>query len=253
MNVLSIFAHPDDETMMVGGTLALLSRNGAQVYFISATRGEGGENGEPPLCTLEELGGVREQELRCAVRALGGAGLEFLGYVDPRVGPDNQLFSYSSDLALMVDQVKEMADRLDAQVIFTHGSNGEYGHPAHLFTHQAVRHAVEDLGERGPLLYTAHANYPDHPRPRLANKDDPAHLIVDIRPVLKQKQAAAMCHLTQHDLFVRNASKEAGRLLTVPEVILPVESLHRVYPPASNPLHDILADWLRETSLVQER
>jgi hypothetical protein len=50
-----------------------------------------------------------------------------------------------------------------------------------------------------------------------------------------------MCHRTQHALFVRRASEEAGRQLSVPEVILPVESLHRVHPPAEGQVDDALA------------
>ena len=98
MNVLAFFAHPDDETMLAGGTLALLARQGVQVHYLSATRGEGGEAGEPPLCSLEDLGQVREEELACAVAALGGSSLDFLGYTDPRVGPDDELYAYSDDL-----------------------------------------------------------------------------------------------------------------------------------------------------------
>jgi hypothetical protein len=64
--------------------------------------------------------------------------------------------------------------------------------------------------------------------------------------VLQQKTEAALCHATQHALFVRQQSKEAGRALSVPEVILRVESLHRVSPPVegSEEVHDALADLL---------
>ncbi|MCI0520192.1 MAG: hypothetical protein L0Z70_08025, partial [Chloroflexi bacterium] len=79
--------------------------------------------------------------------------------------------------------------------------------------------------------YTGVANFPDHPRPRLVNKDDPAHLILDITPAAEEKIQAALCHCTQNALFVRRASQEAGRPMSVREVLLRVESLHRVYPP----------------------
>jgi N-acetylglucosamine malate deacetylase 2 len=253
MNILSFFAHPDDETMMVGGTLAILARTGAKIHFVSATRGEGGENGEPPLCSQEELGRFRAEELSCAVQALGGAGLEFFDYIDPRVGPGDELFSYSENLERVASQLKEVILRRHAQVLFTHGSNGEYGHPAHLFTHRAAMQAVSELGEQAPLVYSPHASYPEHPRPRLMNRDDPADLVIDITPVLEQKIAAAMCHRTQHALFIRNSSKEAGRLMTVPEVILPDESLHRQYPNVNrHPLQDALVDALRAAGVVRE-
>ena len=47
MNVLAFFAHPDDETMLIGGTLAILAQNGVRVHYVCATRGEGGEVGRP--------------------------------------------------------------------------------------------------------------------------------------------------------------------------------------------------------------
>ena len=244
MNILAFFAHPDDETMLAGGTLALLAAQGNQVHYLSATRGEGGETGEPPLCSIEELGDVREKELLCAVQALGGRSLTFLGYVDPRVGPENELFPYSQDLTLLAGQVAASIRQFGVEVVFTHGSNGEYGHPAHVVTHQAARIAVESLGEGGPMLYTVSASFPEHPRPFLTNQDDPAHLILDVSPVLEKKTQAALCHRTQHALFLRKASEEAGRQLSVPEVILRQEGLHRVFPVWEEGTEDILTEVL---------
>lgn len=234
MNVLAFFAHPDDETMMAGGALMLLARQGNQVHYYSATRGEGGETGEPPLCTFEELGTVREEELVCAIRTLSGSSLTFLGYVDPRIGPDNKLYPFDANLATLAGQIAASIRQHQAEAVFSHGSNGEYGHPAHVLMHQAVSLAIESLGEEAPLFYSANAAYPGHPRPRLMNKDDPAHIVLDISPVREQKVQAALCHKTQNALFVRNASQEAGHLVSVPEVILPTESFHRVYPPLAN-------------------
>lgn len=252
LNILAIFAHPDDETMITGGTLALLASQGARVTFLSATRGEGGENGDPPVCTIEELGTVRSDELRCAVAALGGAGLEFLGYVDPRVGPEDELFPYTTDLDRLVEQIKEAVIRLQADAVFTHGSSGEYGHPAHLITHQAVLRALQGLGERAPLMYTAYAAYPDHPRPRSMNRDDPAHLIIDLTPVLDRKIAAALCHTSQNALFVRRPSQTAGRAMTVPEIVLVEESIHRTLPPVDGRVEDAVAGLLRQTGFARE-
>jgi LmbE family N-acetylglucosaminyl deacetylase len=239
MNILAFFAHPDDETMLAGGALALLAQDGAQVHFLCATRGEGGEVGEPPACTIEELGDVREQELVCAVRALGGRSLTFLGHTDPRVGPENTLYAFTDDLVQLSGQVAASIRQVKADVLITHGSNGEYGHPAHVISHQAARVAVESLGGEAPLFYTAAAFFPEHPRPRLTNQDEPAHLVLDVSPVLPQKTAAALCHRTQHALFTRRASEEAGRLLTVPEVILTLEGYHRALPPVDGAPRDI--------------
>jgi N-acetylglucosamine malate deacetylase 2 len=253
MDILAFFAHPDDETMLCGGTLALLARRGAHVHILSATRGEGGEMGDPPLCTRENLGSVRESELNCAAIALGTASLTVMDYTDPTVGPGEELYAFTGDVEGLAVQIVEAIHYRNAGAIITHGVNGEYGHPAHKLAHRAVLRAVEVLGDEAPLLYTVQATFPDHPYPRLANADAPAHLLVDVTPVLKQKTDAALCHRTQHDLFIRHRSEEAGRRLTVPEVIMPIESLHRVYPPVKDPsaLHDPLANLLLASGIAR--
>lgn len=247
MNVLAFFAHPDDETMLSGGALALLSRFGAHVHFLCATRGEGGEVGEPPLCTPGELGELREQEMACAVRTLGGKSLAFLDYQDPRIGPHDELYPYTDDIAILAKQVANYIEEQRIKVVITHGSNGEYGHPAHVLTHQAALCAVESNAEaeNAPLLYTVSAQFPEHPKPRLVNTDDPAHLVLDISPVLSQKIAAAMCHRSQHALFVRRTSKEAGRQVSLPEVIMQLEGLHRAWPKTTETPDDVLVDTLK--------
>ena len=241
--------------MLAGGTLALLARAGAQVHYLSATRGEGGEVGEPPVTTTELLGEVREAELVCAVQALGGKSLTFLDYEDPRIGPGDELFAYAADLTMLAGQVAATMRQFDIDVLLSHGVNGEYGHPAHVLTHNAARLAFEARSreevEKSLLFYTVGAAFPEHPRPRLTNSDTPAHFIVDIRPALQQKTAAALCHRSQHALFTRRSSEEAGRQLSVPEVVerIYLEGLHRAAPAVGGDapqdrLRDLLAPWL---------
>lgn len=250
MNVIAFFAHPDDETILAGGTLALLADGGAQVHFLCATRGEGGELGEPPVCTREELGQVREQELVCAVQALRGRSLTFLGHVDPLVGDGGEVHAYSDNLSFVAGQLASSIDQFEADVILTHGSNGEYGHPAHIFTYQAALTAVSARHAQGraPLLYTVAATFPSHPYPRLANQDDPADLVLEINPVFERKLAAALCHRTQNALFVRWASAEVGHPVALTDVMMTMESLHRVTPPTNgrqdDPLVAALAPYL---------
>ena len=241
MNILAFFAHPDDETMLAGGALALLAHAGANVHYLCATRGEGGETGEPPLCQPEQLGEVREDELACAVHALHGASLDFLGYCDPRVGPDEELFAYTNQPGEVVHHLLAEVREKDIQAIVTHGLNGEYGHPAHALSYRAAHQAVESLGTAAPLLYCVMASFPAHPRPRLMNKDQPAHFVLDITPALPTKTKAALCHQTQHALFVRRPSQEAGRQLSVPEVIMTLEGMHRAYPATPGDSQDELA------------
>lgn len=241
MNLLAFFAHPDDETMLCGGTLALLAKNGADIHYLCATRGEGGEAGDPPLCSREELGAFRQIELEQAVHVLQGKSLTILDYVDPNVGENDRLFPYTSDIDKLVREVVREIQRTRPIALITHGSNGEYGHPAHLLTHQAACLAIESIQQYAPMLYTIQASFAEHPKPRLANKDDPAHIIIDISSVLQVKIEAALRHRTQHALFVRRSSEQAGRTVSVPETISSIESLHRASPPLNGRLDDTLA------------
>ena len=234
--LLCVVAHPDDETMLCGGTLARLAARDVAVHILSLTRGEGGEAGEPPRCSRAELGAVREQEMRCAVEKLGVRTLTFLGYVDPEVGPDDTLFAPEANFDTLVGQIADVIRRLGPGAALTHGSNGEYGHPAHKLTHAATKQAVISLpatmGRLAPPLYSFSAMYPGHPYPRLANADDPAEAVVDVSAFLDQKEAAALCHVTQNELFVRRRSQQAGRLITVREALLTEEAFHRQWPVA---------------------
>ena len=249
MNVLAFFAHPDDETMLAGGTLALLAEKGAQVHYLSATRGEGGETGEPPLCSIDELGEVREEELVCAVGALGGRSLTFLGYTDPRMGEDEQLYPYTEDTTFLAGQVAASIRQFNIDAVISHGTNGEYGHPAHIITHQSALTAVMSFDDYTPSLFTVAAHYSTYPYPRLANEADQADIVIDINPVAEKKIKAALCHRTQHDLFVRWTSQQAGRELTVPEVVMLQESYHQAYPQGSEvPLTEMLKPWSIEFS-----
>ncbi len=223
--------------MLCGGVLALLAARGARVHIASLTRGEGGEMGEPPLTDREHLGEVREAELVCAVQALGGKSLTFLGYIDPVVGPEDKLFAPEHNPVMLAGQIVNTIKQFEAEVVLTHGTNGEYGHPAHLLVNQMTLAAVASLQKEAetdnslvlPSLYTFSANFLNHPYPRLANKDDNADLILDVSTRLDQKEAAALCHKTQNALFVRRRSKELGRQITVREALLPIEGLHRVF------------------------
>jgi len=230
MRILTIITHPDDETMLTGGALALLRKTGADIFYLCATRGEGGELGEPPVCVRREIGRLRESELQKAVEALGGGHIEFMDYIDPLVGVDEKLYPFTNEVDGLIKKLRNYIDQINPDAVITHGVNGEYGHPGHILTHSAVRSTVESLGEDGPLLYTFCADFPNHPRTRHANPDNPAHIILDVSSVMDQKIKAAYSHRSQNALFVRRRSKKAGYMFTVPEILLPVESLHRVLP-----------------------
>lgn len=244
-SILVLVAHPDDETILMGGTLALLARKGIAVHVASLTRGEGGEVGEPPVAEREGLGNAREQEMVAAVRALGGRSLTFLGYVDPTVGPGEALFAPEHDPVMLAGQLVNSIKQIKPEVVLTHGSNGEYGHPAHLLMHRMALAAVSSLGEGAPSLWACAAAYRNHPYPRLSNVDDAADLVVDVRETLAQKEAAALAHRSQTALFVRRRSLAAGRPLSVRDVLLTEESFHCLTPGHPD---DPFPGWLGDTA-----
>jgi LmbE family N-acetylglucosaminyl deacetylase len=225
LNVLSYFAHPDDETMFLGGTIAYLTGCGVEVHFICATRGEGGDVGDPPICNREDLGRVREEELRCAVDVLGGSSLHFSGFKDPEVGPNGELYSFTNDPRKAAADLKEIILDLRPQVILTHGKDGEYGHPAHVQAHQILGLALDDDPGLSPSVYTP--GYLSRETGQFIPTPD---ILLDISRWKDQKLMAALCHRSQHDLFVRSGSARAGRPVSIPEMIRPVEALKRVRP-----------------------
>ena len=83
LRLMCVMAHPDDESLGVGATLARYRAEGVEIHLVTATRGERGWFGAPDGNPgLEELGKVREAELREAARVLGLASLAFLDYID---------------------------------------------------------------------------------------------------------------------------------------------------------------------------
>lgn len=242
--MLAAFAHPDDETILIGGTLAMLATRGASTALVSATRGEGGERGEPPITTQDRLGEVREAELRCAAAALGLARVEFLGYHDPPFPEGGEGHTFTEDLDAVRDALLRRLWQGKYDAVLTHGSEGEYGHHAHLQMHHACLQAVKEISEREISLYGVSAFYEGHPKPRLANRRDQAHYVIDIQPWFGSKLSAAECHRTQHALFLRKASEEAERRVGLEEVLLREESLHRIHPRVGDLNRDPLARFL---------
>jgi N-acetyl-1-D-myo-inositol-2-amino-2-deoxy-alpha-D-glucopyranoside deacetylase len=152
LTLMAVFAHPDDESFGIGGTMA---RYGAdpdvRVVLVCATRGEAGEISDPKLATPDRLGEVREQELRCACGLMGVQTLHFLGYRDSGMAgtPENQ-----DARALAMAEPDEAVGRLVAlvrserpDVVVTHDTTGGYGHPDHIAVHRHTTAAFTAAGD----------------------------------------------------------------------------------------------------------
>lgn len=141
LTLMAVFAHPDDESFGIGGTLA---RYGAdpdvRVVLVCATRGEAGEISDPNLATPERLGQVREEELRCACRTLGVDALYLLGYRDSGMAgaPDNRhpRALTMADPDQVVGQITALIRRERPDVLVTFDETGGYGHPDHVAIHR---------------------------------------------------------------------------------------------------------------------
>lgn len=190
--VLMVIAHPDDE-LFASGLLCELSARGRECHLACLTRGEGGITGG---VTREELGRQREAELRASAAALGAASVEFLGHVDP-LGKAHRTFAPVVSAKELAAQLTGLLERLRPSLIVTHGSGGEYWHPAHLLVHHAV--FLASAGRHDIL--TIHAWQEGHALPGLLNRDDPADLLIDATPHRDRRLAAFRAHASQHDYF----------------------------------------------------
>ena len=129
LKLMAILAHPDDESLGVGGTLAKYATEGVDVALLTATRGERGrfhghraEEEEHPGAAA--LAGIREQELRAAVSVLGVRRVSLLDY------PDQQLACANPHEAIASIACELRRSRPD--VVVTFGPDGAYGHPDHI-------------------------------------------------------------------------------------------------------------------------
>ncbi len=229
-------AHPDDE-LYAAGLLACLAARGVDVHLVCLTRGEGGSPGNPPVATREGLGAAREAELRASAAALGihSRNVELLGFVDPvpqgrALAPD---ISPDRLAGLIADVLRTQA----AEAILTHGSNGEYGHPAHRLLHEAARQAAASLGV---VLYTVNAVAPGAVLWGGENRDDPADLVFDPAPFEDAKALAFASHASQRHIWLTpgGPATEIGYLRAQGFR----ETVRRHGPPGADPLRSWLGD-----------
>lgn len=225
-NVLVVVAHPDDE-IFCSGLLLELKERGCRITVLCVTRGEGGPCGSHPR---ESLRTVRSGEMADSCKILGVDELIFLGHVDPLGGI---VKAYAPDVTTedLAAQIQAHLDGVD--LVVSHGSSGEYWHPAHLLVFEAVRTSLESSAQAGPVWMTFLARQVDHPLPRLVNWDDPAFLTVHNPKHQEARLRALACHESQLELFgqfaggdyrdfVRLTSREAYALqkkgrLEIPE------------------------------------
>src|SRR5579859_1122778 len=125
LRLMAVLAHPDDESLGIGGTLAKYAAEGVETFVVTATRGERGWRGDPAADPgLAAFGKAREAELLAAAGILGVREVRFLNYID---GDLDQ-----ADPPGAIGQITGHLRRVRPQVVITFGPEGAYGHPDHM-------------------------------------------------------------------------------------------------------------------------
>ncbi|MGB7219571.1 MAG: PIG-L deacetylase family protein [Vicinamibacterales bacterium] len=143
--VLAVFAHPDDESIACGGTLARLSDAGARVVLVCASRGERGHAGARTLGPDAELAQRRTSELGEAAKILGIADLLVFSH------PDGNL--RWADVPELHAEIVSAIDEYRPDAVITFAEDGLYWHLDHIGIHERTCTAVRSFGDTAPALY----------------------------------------------------------------------------------------------------
>lgn len=193
-------AHPDDECIQTGGTMAKVAADGHRSVLVVATRGELGEVADGFLDAGEPLGlrGIRET-LESA-KVLGVDRVEFLGYVDSGMmdtsGNDGPYSFWGADIESAAARLAAILREEAADVLTVYDANGGYGHPDHIQVHRVGVRAAELAGT--PSVFEA-----------TMNRDEVFRTMREARETLPPEQAAEIPDF-------ENADFEFG----VPEALL---------------------------------
>lgn len=243
--LLFLFAHPDDESFCGAGTAMTAAAAGARTILVTATLGDRGKAGDPPVCAPHELAACRERELRDAAAIIGFDELHLLGYRDRHLAdaPPEEI------RRTLVAHIR----RVRPDVALTFDPNGFNVHPDHVaisrFASDAIAAAADPrwLPETGSahvvrrLLWTppiapwetvALERLPDHPG---------ADFIVDVSRWRERRVAALRAHRSQHLSIDRHFFAKADL-----DRILGIETWRQAWGPPlrRRPEQDVLLDLL---------
>jgi N-acetyl-1-D-myo-inositol-2-amino-2-deoxy-alpha-D-glucopyranoside deacetylase len=198
--LLLVHAHPDDESIGTGATMAKYAAEGARVTLVTCTLGELGEVIPPSLAHLaaekeDRLGEYRIGELAAACAALGVTDHRFLGGAGPwrdsgmmgTEGNDDPRCFWRADVDEAARVLLGVIREVRPQVLVTYDANGFYGHPDHIQAHRVAWRAFELAGAGGPAKFYATAS----PESGQVTTE------IDATAYFDQKLAAMRAHATQ--------------------------------------------------------
>jgi LmbE family N-acetylglucosaminyl deacetylase len=208
--VVAFHAHPDDEVVLTGGTVAKAAAAGHRVVVVTAT--DGRMNNENDSTRLDEL--------RSSARILGVHRVECLGYADSGYGPlfypdpPGRVRFARAELDEAAQQLAAILRAEDAQLLLSYQSNGGYGHRDHVQVHHVGKRAAElaapvrvlevtmprellrRIGDLCRLLRLPAPYDPDVVRTAYAARATITHRI-DVRRFARQKRDAFAAHRSQ--------------------------------------------------------
>lgn len=259
-----IFAHPDDEGL-IAGSLSHYGDEGAHVTLICTTKGEAGEISDEALASTENLGIVREAELRCSCDVIGISELYLLGYCDSGMDGTPENDKATAFIQADPDEVRfklvKLLRQLKPNVVITFEPQGWYGHPDHIAAGRYASEAYhlsgdpESLPSAGPawqpdrlfhaaLIRSEFKPAVDYARSQgiessdfdLIAWDEPDPLqeqvthVFDATPYIDIKERSMRCHKTQFgvDHILNKLPHDVSRMVNGKEFFIQVD------PPAPN-------------------
>ena len=247
--LLCVVAHPDDETFGCGSILLHAAARGARTAVCCATRGERGASADPGL-DPDQLGAVREAELRAAAEMLGVSEVSLLGMRDSGMdGLADEGTLVATPVELVARSIAEVIEQFRPHVVLT--LDGADGHRDHGHVRDATLLAVGgDPGPGTPTVYL-HAlprsllrRWADHMRAirpdspyldidelGLGTPDVDITTTLDVSPYLQQRRAAIACHASQVSPYSELPSE-------LERAFLATDHLRRVVPPPQGAVTD---------------
>jgi LmbE family N-acetylglucosaminyl deacetylase len=257
--LVTFHAHPDDESILTGGTMARAAAEGHRVVLVVATRGELGEHAPDALAEGETLADRREAEQLESARLLGAERVEFLGYYDSGMNgePTND-----APNAFAGADVEEAAQRLakilegeHADVLTIYDDHGGYDHPDHVQVHRVGVRAAEIAGT--PRVYEATANR-DYIQALLANQAEALPDTADAPDAASMETFGTPAAEITTTVDVRGYTDRKREAMAAHSSQIPAESFFLTLPPEAfreafgyewfirRDRRDVTEDWIFE-------